>query len=157
MASNPYSTPAAEIQDLTLAQRKANSIPKSPRNIGIYFLVLVTVSILFDMFAIVSDPTKSTYFLTVKSLDIVMQFWLSFIAIQLLQYKDRGRRQYNYFLIVLTVIFFINAVYLAINPVGISSYKAMIVIWAIILVILALMYGIPWDYLRKPAVRASLH
>lgn len=109
--NNPYAAPSSNVN--TGVQNRS-SIPKV---IGIISIILA----LFGLLASISNIATSqiipevmklqiamgfdkVYLLVMGFINIITALWALYIGIKLIKYKDKGRRHYNYYLIVSIVI-----------------------------------------------------
>lgn len=169
MADNPYAPPTAPVKDMDATAPLINR-PKSPKVIGIIFLIMSgfgLLSIIQNLYMIVrgdvafmsvmnsiSNVGVNYYYFTF-GLGILTSAWLIFIAIQLIRYRDIGRRHYNFYLIVSLITALINATYMKMNSVT-ETFFTSYTYYILFFVIMAILYLIPWRYLNKPATKASL-
>ena len=117
---NPYSPPKAEVADVGLVTRA-----KSPKVIGIIILILSGFGILAMAMNILLLFTESTamqealqaqglggtYYYVMLGVGVLATLWLVYIGIQLVKYRDVGRKHFNYYLIYSLVTTPLNTAY----------------------------------------------
>ncbi len=105
---NPYSPPKAEVADVGLVTRA-----KSPKVIGIIILILsgfgilgmaMNILLIFTGSAAMQEALQAqglgeTYYYVMLGMGILATLWLVYIGIQLVKYRDVGRKHFNYYLI----------------------------------------------------------
>ena len=163
--NNPYSPPKTVVSDVSPAPSRI------PRVIGTTLIAITLiglVGIVFGLIELVSNPNSQmwslleqqglnkTYIAISYSLNIAISLWLIWIGTQLRQYQDKGRQQFNYYVIFIIVFGIVNvgiqAMLLPASTPMNSLYPTLFSVVAN-----AILNGILWYYLNKPASKASLH
>ncbi len=162
---NPYTPPRATVADVGSPQRA-----KSPKVIGIILLILSVFGIIglaSNAFLLTSENALMenileqqglgrTYYHFSLILGTLTTFWLLYISIQLIKYRDIGRKHFNYYLIFSLISGPLNFAYqMSVKPEG-TPFAAMLpgMIGAVIAL---LFYVLGWYYLNKAATKACLN
>ena len=170
MDNNPYAPPTAKVSDVK--NTSANSgLPKSPKVIGIIFLifavfgaisVLLNLSSLFGFGstaqaeALASMGYSKSYLTFTTIYGFVFNLWFFFISYKILTYRDIGRIHYNYYLIISIIMGVGSFIYQKFFMQGVNNLFSTGSFFVVMLILIVIFYAIPWYYLNKPEVKASL-
>ncbi|WP_020396569.1 hypothetical protein [Thiolinea disciformis] len=170
MDNNPYSPPTAKVSDIKNTSANA-ALPKSPKVIGIIFLIFAVfgaISVLLNLSSlfgfgnsaqadILASMGYSKAYLTFTTIyGFIFNLWFFFISYKILTYRDIGRIHYNYYLIISIIMGSGSLIYQKFFMQGVNNPFSTGSLFVVMLILLAILYGIPWYYLNKPEVKASL-
>ncbi len=163
--NNPYSPPKTVVSDML------SSPSRIPRVVGTTLIAITLiglVGIVFSLIDLLSTPNSPirevlaqqglsmSYMLIMYVVNILISLWLLWIGTQLRQYKDKGRQQFNYYVIFIIVFGMVNV---GIQAMFLPAAMPMSTLYTSLasVVASAVLNGLLWYYLNKPASKASLH
>lgn len=162
---NPYTAPEA-----TLKEPDMGELPKSPKVIGIVFMLLSIVSLLMSVVmmiallvglpAVMSEMTASGLdgplgFIS-AGLGIFSSLWLLFIGFKLFKYADIGRRHFKFYIIFQAVSFVLTTAYQYVQIPDYSDKTEILLTGTISTVVILLIMVWLLGILNKPHVSESL-
>lgn len=164
--NNPYQAPQAKVEDI--AEDGSQPRSKVPRIVGIVLLVLSIFGLLgMGMtFALLGSGDQALteamdiqsigtgYFYLSLGIGTVTTLWAMYIAIQLIRYKDKGRRHLGYYMLFNVIFTPLSLVYQWLFTDAAGSGDFLIGLLAS-LAGLAL-YGFFWYLVNKDKSKASL-
>lgn len=157
--NNPYQTPQAPVVDADAEQPRS----KMPKYLGIVLLVMsgfgvlglfFTIALLVggdaDMQAALTAQGVSMQYLFISTtIGVLASIWMIYISIQLLRYRDRGRKHLGYYMIYMLVITPLTLLYqwFMLDTVLPGMFGSVFGI---------LLYGLFWYLLNQDKAKASL-
>ncbi len=165
--STPYASPKA---NLISPENKILKKAKSPKVIGIILLILSIFNTIFEGGTLVAtillpniiietqklEPTFSTiYIWSSLVFSVILSLWLFYISIQLIKYKDKGRKHLNAYIVLCIITSISTRTYQATLPAASFSLTT----WAgplFYFVISLLFFSICYYFLNKKQTKASL-
>ncbi len=165
---SPYQPPQSTVFDAENNQYLQRS--KVPKVVGIILLILtvfgaVSMMAILGMLLSGSQIMISTYekqglnliyvYLTMF-LGLIASIWLLYTSIQLIKYRDRGRRFYNYYMVYALISMPVSFAYQTYVRPDSSDFNAIMMGVAGTAVSL-LIYGLFWYLLNKEKTKASLN
>lgn len=162
---NPYTPPSATVADVGSPKRA-----KSPKVIGIILLILsifaiiglVSNVVMLSMNnpiledALATQGIGSSYFYFSLALGTLTTLWTLYISIQLLKYRDAGRKHFNYYLIFSLISSPLNFAYQISNmPDGTPNAALLPGLFGVLIALLFYILG--WYYLNKAETKTCLN
>jgi hypothetical protein len=161
---NPYSPPVADVS------HGETAIAKSPKVIGIILIVLSSIAVIGILIGIIAmylmpeilkvqtDMGLSIGYIYSSSMaGFLASLWSLYIGIQLVKYRDKGRKHFNIYLIYSIITGIGGTIYqwYAMQSTELFSTAEILpgIIGGLIGLILYLVF---WYFLNKPGTKASL-
>jgi len=167
MDKNPYQAPQTNVDTNTASIMEKR--PSSPKVIGIIMIVLTVIGIIgmvaslgmliFGNEQIVSamlqQGRSKVYLYLTMGLGLIASLFLFYISIQLIKYKDKGRRWFNYYMIYLIIIMPVSFAYQWwVKPEGVATSAILMGLMSSIVGFL--IYALFWYLLNREKVKAVL-
>ncbi len=165
--TNPYEAPKSNVENNTISYTESR--PSTPKVVGIIMMVFTILGLLgmvmslgMLMFgsdemvgAMLKQGFSELYLYLTMGLGVLGSIFLFYVSIQLIKYRDRGRKLYNYYMIYLMIITPLSFAYQWwVRPEGLDMltfYSGLIGT-----VVGVLIYGLFWYLLNRPKVKAVL-
>jgi len=168
--NNPYESPKSVVVDENQQlDPNVNKKTKIPKVIGIILLVLSGFGIIGMLMSLgmwlsgnaeLMNPQGHSipYLIATLVMGFISSLWPIYFSIQLIKYRDRGRKHYNYFMIYLVISLPLTHLYrYFFEPQSFQAFAgSQLIISLTTLLISLLIYGFIWYLLNKEKTKKAL-